>query len=222
MGFTYLEAAREVLRRQGGAMHYDAIGLAAVNLGLLETESRDPAKQMGVTLCQDVQRRRGSDFRRVRPGVFELAEHSNQSTPLGRYECLGARINDLCRRLQLAGHDAVLRRALWILRICLEIEGESNELEVGERRLTLNPDGLCREAMSNWKHRDNGRDDDSLVELSRSLSREYNGVARSLGTNLPKAVASSVSVLEILLELTDGRRVSLTGQGGMTETVWIR
>ena len=203
-------------------MHYDSIGIAAVNLGLLNTKSQDPAKQMGVVLCQDVANARGSDFRRVRPGVFELAEHSNLDIPLGRYDSLGRRIAAIGGRLQLRDDAAVLRRALWVVRKCLEFKGEWETLQVEGTWVALDPRGLCSKGMSNWTRREG----DSGVELSLnvpgSLGREYSSVARSLGVNLPTAVAFAVSLLEQLLDLTQARHVEVKGQGGRTETIWLR
>ena len=220
--YSYLDAAREVLRRQGGAMHYDSIGIAAVNLGLLNTKSRDPAKQMGVALCQDVANAKGSDFRRVRPGVFELAEHSNLDTPLGRYDSLGQRIADLGVRLQLADDAAVLRRTLWVVRKCLELKGESEALQVKGTWVALDPRGSCGEGLSNWTRYGGDSGVELYLNLPGSLSREYGVVARSLGVNLRTAVAFAVSLFEQLLDLTQARQVEVKGHGGRTGTIWLR
>ena len=220
--YSYLDAAREVLRRQGGAMHYDSIGIAAVNLGLLNTKSQDPAKQMGVVLCQDVANAGGSDFRRVRPGVFELAEHSNLDTPLGRYDSLGRRIAALGGRLQLRDNATVLRRALWVVRKCLELKSESKTLQVGGTWVTLDPSGLCSDGLSNWTRRERGSGDELALNVPRALGREYSSIARSLGINLPTAVAFAISLLELLLDLTKARQVEVKGHGGRTGTLWLR
>ena len=219
--YSYLDAAREVLRRQGGAMHYDSIGIAAVNLGLLNTKSRNPTKQMGVALCQAVANTKGSDFRRVRPGVFELAEHANLGTPLGRYASLGRRIAILSVRLQLRDDAAVLRRALWVVRKCLVVKGGWEDLQVDGRRVALDPDSLCSDRLSIWTRRMGDDDVEVSLDLPGMLSREYINVARSVGINLRAAVAFAISLLEQLLDLTHDRQVKIKGEGG-TEVIWLR
>lgn len=219
--YSYLDAAREVLRRQGGAMHYDSIGMAALKLGLLNTKSQDPAKQMGVALCQDVASARGSDFRRVRPGVFELAEHSNLDVPLGRYDFLGRRIANLGMRLQLADDAAVLRRALWVVRKCLELKGEWEAIQIEGTWVALDPNALCGKGLSNWTRRQGDGGGELSLNLSESLAREYGTVARSLGLSLRPAVAFAISLFEQLMDLTQARRVEVSGQGG-TGTIWLR
>ena len=219
--YTYLDAAREVLRRQGGAMHYDSIGNAAVNLGLLRTKSRKPARLMGIALCRDVANTRGSDFRRVRPGVFELAEHANLDTPLGRYESLGQRVAALSVRLQLANDAAVLRRALWVVRRCLELKGEWEALEVEGGWVVLDPESLCSEGLSRWTRRARGGDVELSLDLPGSLTREYNGIGRAVGVNLRIAVAFAISLLEGLLDLTEARQLKIKGEGGI-ENIWLR
>ena len=220
--YSYLDAAREVLRRKGGPMHYDSIGMAALKLGLLRTTSRDPAKQMGVALCQDVASTRGSDFRRLRPGVFELAEHSNLDIPLGRHDSLGRRIADLAVRLQLADDAAVLRRALWVVRKCLDLTGEAEALQVEGTWVLLDPRALCGEGLLNWTRRGGDSGGELSLNLSESLGREYGSVARTLGVTLRPAVAFAVSLFEQLLDLTQARRVEVRGQGGRTGTIWLR
>lgn len=68
---TFLEAAIEVLRREGKALHFKELTRLAIKYDLLSVVGRDPEQMMQTRLQAEV-RRPTSELTRVSPGVFGL------------------------------------------------------------------------------------------------------------------------------------------------------
>lgn len=218
-GYSYLEAAREVLRRYGKRMHYTSIARAAIRLGLLRTASQNPSLQMSVVISSDIQNNIKSDFRRIRRGVFELSEHSNAHTQLEGYEMLGRRIGDLATQLSIPDGVGVLKRALRVARECEDVKEARQSLRIGSSWFDFEPTQLCSAAVARTNRRDDSRA--LSVTLSRSLGAGYRAFARSLKVDLKTAVAYSVSVLETLLQASEGETVMVMGKGGKSASIWL-
>lgn len=72
---TFLEAAIEVLRREGRPLHYDRITELAIKLKLLSHVGKDPETTMAARLASQVKLARpDSPLVRIKPGVFALSE----------------------------------------------------------------------------------------------------------------------------------------------------
>lgn len=221
-GLTYLDAAREVLRRHGKPMHYTGIVTIAMRLGLLQTNSVNPSVQMSAVLNRAVKKRDGSEFRRIRSGVFALSEYGSTCIPLGAYDMLGQRIDELASRLRLPNRDSVLKRALRVARACEQVKGGCSILTIGDRVLDFGPDCLCSDAIRVRRGRVGDDRIDRRVLLSRSLAAEYSGLARSLSVDLGTAIVYSVRVLEVLVNVGRGGAVTVSGKGGRRMSIWLR
>jgi hypothetical protein len=71
---TFFEAAVEVLRQAGRALHYKKITEMAIEQHLLSHVGRTPHVTMEARLSQEAEKEDEGTIRRVRPGVYVLAE----------------------------------------------------------------------------------------------------------------------------------------------------
>ncbi|MFO0574148.1 MAG: HTH domain-containing protein [Polyangia bacterium] len=71
---TFVEAALEVLRREGKPLHFKELTRLAVKYDLLSVVGRDPEAMMQVRLQAEV-RRPSTDMVRISPGVFGLRSY---------------------------------------------------------------------------------------------------------------------------------------------------
>ncbi|HRI51933.1 MAG TPA: winged helix-turn-helix domain-containing protein, partial [Pseudomonadota bacterium] len=71
---TFLEAAVEVLRREGKPLHFKELTRLAIKYDLLSVVGRDPESMMQTRLQAEV-RRPSSDLVRQSPGVFGLRSY---------------------------------------------------------------------------------------------------------------------------------------------------
>ena len=72
---TFLEAALEVLRREGKPLHYKDLAERAIGKKLLTFVGRTPEVTMQTQLTAAVKKAPGSPFVRVKPGVFGLLRY---------------------------------------------------------------------------------------------------------------------------------------------------
>src|SRR5215813_9348866 len=72
---TFLEAALEVLRREGKPLHYKELTERAMGKKLLTFVGRTPEVTMQTQLTAAVKKAPGSPFVRVKPGVFGLLRY---------------------------------------------------------------------------------------------------------------------------------------------------
>src|SRR5712692_8366451 len=75
---TFLEAAFEVLRREGKPLHFKELTRLAIKYDLLSVVGRDPESMMQTRLQAEV-RRPSSDLVRTIPGVFGLRNYPPKS-----------------------------------------------------------------------------------------------------------------------------------------------
>ena len=75
---TFLEAAVEVLRREGKPLHFKELTRLAIKYDLLSVVGRDPESMMQTRLQAEV-RRPSSDLVRTIPGVFGLRNYPPKS-----------------------------------------------------------------------------------------------------------------------------------------------
>lgn len=76
---TFVEAALEVLRREGKPLHFKDLTRLAVKYDLLSVVGRDPEAMMQVRLQAEV-RRPSTDMVRISPGVFGLRSYPPRPT----------------------------------------------------------------------------------------------------------------------------------------------
>lgn len=79
---TFLEAAIEVLRREGKPLHYKELTRLAIKFDLLSVVGRDPEEAMQTRLQSEV-KRTTSDLVRVSPGIFGLRPGATAPVPAG-------------------------------------------------------------------------------------------------------------------------------------------
>lgn len=72
---TFLEAALQILRREGKPLHYKDITERAINKKLLTFVGRTPEVTMQTQLTAAVKKTPGNPFVRVKPGVFGLLRY---------------------------------------------------------------------------------------------------------------------------------------------------
>ena len=72
---TFLEAALEVLKREGKPLHYKELTERAMGKKLLTFVGRTPEVTMQTQLTAAVKKAPGSPFVRVKPGVFGLLRY---------------------------------------------------------------------------------------------------------------------------------------------------
>src|SRR3954451_3674637 len=72
---TFLEAALEILRREGRALHYKELTERAMGKKMLTFVGRTPEVTMQTQLTAAVKKAPGSPFVRVKPGVFGLLRY---------------------------------------------------------------------------------------------------------------------------------------------------
>ncbi len=72
---TFLEAALEVLKREGKPLHYKELTERAMGKKLLTFVGRTPEVTMQTQLTGAVKKAPGSPFVRVKPGVFGLLRY---------------------------------------------------------------------------------------------------------------------------------------------------
>src|SRR5438445_709051 len=72
---TFLEAALEILRREGRPLHYKDLTERAMGKKLLTFVGRTPEVTMQTQLTAAVKKAPGSPFVRVKPGVFGLLRY---------------------------------------------------------------------------------------------------------------------------------------------------
>ena len=218
---SWLEAARIVLRRHGRPLHYTTIADAAFKMRLLPCETLNP-RQMSIALSADIRKTAGSDFRRVRPGVYELAEHTNTGSPIGSYHSLGHRVRDLTTSLAMSRVEPVLNRALWVTRQCLTLAAGSDQITVDMLSISLDPPNICTRALAYWRKSNPHRHDHRPLTLTRNLTSGYRTLAQVLRVNVRTAVAFAVSVLETLLTMTHRSTLEVTGQDGTSRDILLR
>src|SRR6185369_16254855 len=76
---TFLEAALEILRREGKALHYKELTERAMGKKLLTFVGRTPEVTMQTQLTAAVKKAPGNPFVRVKPGVFGLLRYPELS-----------------------------------------------------------------------------------------------------------------------------------------------
>jgi len=86
---TFLEAALEVLKREGKPLHYKELTERAMGKKLLTFVGRTPEVTMQTQLTAAVKKAPGSPFVRVKPGVFGLLRYPEmppevEAEPKGR------------------------------------------------------------------------------------------------------------------------------------------
>ena len=221
MSRSYLAAAREVLHRYGGAMHYESITTAAIRLKLLPVGSKGNPRYMAQVLNRSLGQSAPSDFRRVRPGVFELAEDANEAASSTEYAILRQRIQHLCC-LCASDEITLLRRALWIAKKCASVGGSTREVVVNGTTVPLDPTGLATAVTVPTRSmlmRD--RETRGPLVLSRSLRREYRALGSRLGTDLRATINFTISLFEVLLNQSDTKELWLTLHDGSKERLYI-
>src|ERR1700760_4037874 len=72
---TFLEAAREILRKEGKPLHYKDLTERAMTKKLLTFVGRTPEVTMQTQLTAAVKKAPGNPFVRVKPGVFGLLRY---------------------------------------------------------------------------------------------------------------------------------------------------
>src|SRR5438132_13570023 len=72
---TFLEAALEILRREGRSLHYKELTERAMGKKLLTCVGRTPEVTMQTQLTAAVKKAPGNPFVRVKPGVFGLLRY---------------------------------------------------------------------------------------------------------------------------------------------------
>src|SRR6478752_3229948 len=72
---TFLEAALEILRREGRALHYKELTERAMDKKLLTFVGRTPEVTMQTQLTNAVKKAPGAPFVRVKPGIFGLLRY---------------------------------------------------------------------------------------------------------------------------------------------------
>src|SRR6478735_6239686 len=72
---TFLEAALEILRREGRPLHYKDLTERAMGKKLLTFVGRTPEVTMQTQLTAAVKKTPGNPFVRVKPGVFGLLRY---------------------------------------------------------------------------------------------------------------------------------------------------
>lgn len=91
---TFTEAAAEVLRLAGKAMHYKEITEAAIEKNLLSHVGKSPEVTMGARLAALLQKDKAASIIRVKPGVFGLREWDEKKTKRGAKEKAPAPVDD--------------------------------------------------------------------------------------------------------------------------------
>src|SRR5689334_3172835 len=76
---TFLEAALEILRREGRPLHYKELTERAMGKKLLTFVGRTPEVTMQTQLTAAVKKAPGNPFVRVKPGVFGLLRYPEVS-----------------------------------------------------------------------------------------------------------------------------------------------
>ena len=79
MGF--LDAAEQVLKREGQPLPYDEITSRAIARGLITTEGQTPARTMNATISTSLERGQ-SPFERVGRGIYGLSDWAHQEPEL--------------------------------------------------------------------------------------------------------------------------------------------
>src|SRR2546421_5845381 len=93
---TFLEAALEVLKREGKPLHFKELTERAMGKKLLTFVGRTPEVTMQTQLTAAVKKAPGSPFVRVKPGIFGLLRYPEMppepvvEAKAGRHEAAGA------------------------------------------------------------------------------------------------------------------------------------
>jgi len=126
----YIRAASELLIRYGKPMHYTTIAFAAVGLGLLETDSRNPAIPMSSALSKEVALNPNSIIKKNKEGVYYVVFGERIGFYLLEKNYVGNRLAILSQMLKAKDEIQIVRKILFVSRRILSVVGNDKELVV--------------------------------------------------------------------------------------------
>lgn len=133
MSSRYIDAAFEVLARQGSALHYKVIATAAVQLGILSCATRNPDIVFSSTLSRAASENPNGPFRKAARGVYELANSFDVSGISGSDEC-SFRIGMIQNSIGSSNPQAILYKSLFLLRNAIALAGSRFIIGLGQHQ----------------------------------------------------------------------------------------
>lgn len=206
------------MMKSGKPMHYDSITNIAIELGLLKTNNQSPAIAMSSALSREITNNEVSIFKRIRRGVFELIPSAIFGYEISNYKKLDKRISALKNKINLHSTVAVIRRALFIFRIAMEIIDNDCMLTVNNGidsvKICLKSacdmkDSICSLNIQPEAKTRNGKDS---FFLSYDLCAAANDICTRFGVDSTHEVLDmSVLLLEVAAYIQNQGNVILIG-----------
>ena len=201
----FLTAAYEILTQAGTSMHYSQITAAALQLGILKSNSKTAAIAMSSLLSQDIRKNPKSNFLRKRPGVYALSEIPEVASrrPTSETSSRATFLERLKYRTSLANTSLVLNKALYLANRTIDIAGPMKSLTYrslsGSSSIDIQLPDLVKECITEKYCGNVGiGDDTNLHRISR-----LNQVATRLALkDYRVAVQVALFLLDLALDLS--------------------